>query len=82
MRTEADVARAQRDHPVRQFEPLQDYLGMTRELLERPVRVSRRNELHELDFLELVLTNHAARVLAIGTRFRTETRRMRRIAQR
>ena len=32
--------------------------------------------MHEFDFFELVLTNHATRVLPVRSRFRTEARRM------
>ena len=58
-------------------EPLQDRLGVAGQLLERLVRVLRMDDLHHLDLVELVLADHAARVLAVAAGLRAEARRVR-----
>jgi hypothetical protein len=75
---EADVAAAQRDHAIRQFQPLQHGFGVRGELFERGIRIFRPlHDLHEFDLVELVLADHAARVLASRTGLRAEARRVR-----
>ena len=61
---EAHVAGAERDHAIGQLELLQDGFGVPGELLVRGVRLLRVHDLHQLDLVELVLADHAARVLA------------------
>ena len=63
---EAHVAGAQRHDAVRQFQPLQDRLGVAGQLLERVVGLVRMDDLHQLDLVELMLADHAARVLAVA----------------
>ena len=48
-----------------------------RQLLERGVGILRPHDLHELDLVELMLADHAARVLAVAARFRAKARRVR-----
>ena len=79
---EADVAGAQRHHPVRQAQGLQHRLGMTGEFLERRVGILGAHDVHQFHFLELVLANHAARVLAGRARLRAKARRVRHEFQR
>ena len=50
---------------------------MTHQLLERRVRLIRMRDPDQLDLVELMLTNHPARVLAIRPGFGTKARRMR-----
>ena len=56
---------------------LSTVFGMTGQLLERRVGILGPHDLHHLDLVELVLANHAARVLARGARLRAKTRRVR-----
>ena len=79
---EADVTGAERHHAIRQVEALQDLLGIADEQLELGVRVLGLHDVHQFDLLELVLADHAARVLAVGTGFAAEARRVRSVAAR
>ena len=65
MRTETDVSRTENYFSISQAEPFEDYLGVACQFLERRIGIVGRHELHQFDFLELVLTNHAACVLAV-----------------
>ena len=49
---------------------------MSGQLLQAFVGLVRMDDLHQLDLVELVLADHAACVLAVGTGFRTEAGRM------
>ena len=55
---------------------------MAGQLLERRLGVLRSRDLNEFDLFELVLADHAARVLAVGPRLAPETRGLRGVAQR
>src|SRR5690606_10003718 len=81
-RAEADVTRAQRDDAIRQAEQLENPLGVTGHLLQRGIRIRGLHDLHHLDLVELMLADHAARVLAVGTRLGTEARRVRDVSAR
>src|SRR5438034_7889249 len=61
---------------LRQLELPQDRFGVRGELLVRLVGPRRMHDLHQLDLVELVIADHAAGILAGGSRFRTEARRM------
>ncbi|CAM2158458.1 hypothetical protein PT2222_40321 [Paraburkholderia tropica] len=76
-RRETHVARAQRDHAIRQAKLLQDGFRVHDHLLQRVIRRFRRDDLDHFDLVELMLTDHAARVAAIRAGFRAEARRMR-----
>jgi hypothetical protein len=67
----------ERDDPMRQFETPQHGFGVAGHFLERVVGRRRMDDLHHLDLVELVLADHSPRVLAVASRFRTETRRVR-----
>ena len=73
---EADIARAQRHDAVRQPEPLQHLAGVAGQFLQRRVGIPRPDHVHQLDLVELVLPDHAARVLAVGARLGTEAGRV------
>ena len=79
---DAHVAGRQRHHAVGQLEQLQHSLGVPGELLESVVARPRRGELHQLHLVELVLTDEAAHVLAVGAGLGPETRRVGDVAQR
>ena len=49
---------------------------MRRKLLVSAVGMIRMHDLHQLHLVELVLADHAARVLAVGAGFGAEARRM------
>ena len=74
---EADVARAQRQHAVRQLQQFQHFRGVARQFLERGIGLVRPHDLHELDLVELVLADQSARVLAVGAGLRAEAGRVR-----
>ena len=74
---EADVAGAQRDDAVRQLEAPQDRFGVAGHLFERLVRSVRMDDLHHFDLVELMLADHAARVLAVASGLGAEARRVR-----
>ena len=63
---ETQVACRQRDDAVVQIQFLQNVFSVASELLELLPRVVGQGELHQLDFLELMLPDQAARVLAVG----------------
>ena len=67
---------------IREPEPLQHRFGVADEHLELAIRLLGSRDVHELDLVELVLANHAARVLPVRSRLRAEARRVRRQAQR
>ena len=56
---ESKIAAAKRDLAIRQFQHLQHSLGMTGKLFQRRGGILRSCDLHEFDFLELVLADHA-----------------------
>src|SRR5574337_2179321 len=74
-RGEAHVARAERDGAIVQAEALQDLLGASRHALVLVARLFGRRDRDEFDLFELVLADHAARVLAGRARFRPEAER-------
>src|SRR5581483_5284869 len=71
-RSKAHIAGTERDHTVMQSQALEDGFGVTRELLVLIVRSFRTHELHQFDFLKLVLANDSAYVFAVGTGFTAE----------
>src|SRR6185436_17780244 len=81
-RGEAEVAGRERHHAVGQPEHLQHAFGVAGELLERGVALRRRGELHQLDLVELVLTDQAAHVAAVRARLGAEAGRVRGITHR
>ena len=62
---ESQVAAAQADDPVGQFERLQNRFGRVGEALELGIRFLRGGEGHEFDLMELVYANQAASVLSV-----------------
>ena len=76
-RAEADVAAAQRHDAIGEPEPLQHGLRIGHEQLELGVRLLGSRDVHELDLVELMLADHAARVLAVGAGLGPEARRVR-----
>src|SRR6185437_6406679 len=75
-RTETEVAGAKAHDPVRQLERLQDGLGVTGELLVILLRTRGLRDLHQFDFLELVLANDAADVFSVRARLAAEAGRV------
>src|SRR5690242_16902079 len=75
-RVEPEVAGAQRDDTIMKAEPLEDALGVAAQRLELVVAVLGRDELHDLDLVELVLADEAARVLAGRAGLGAEARRV------
>src|SRR5258706_28201 len=71
----ADVAGAQRHHAVGQLEPAQDRFGVRGKLFVRLVGFGWMHDLHQLDLVELVVADHAARVLARRAGLGAEARR-------
>ena len=69
---ESGVARGEQQSPVRQAETLQHLLGVRREQLVLRGRILGRREAHELDLVELVHAEQAARVLARRARLAAE----------
>ena len=76
-RPEARVAGAQRDHPVGKPEFLQHRLGVPGQRFQRGGRVCRLHEVDELDLFELMLPDHAARVLPVTACLRAKAWRVR-----
>ena len=70
---EAHITGAQRQLAVRQLEQLQHALGVGGQAFQRCKRLAWLDDLHHLDLVELVLTDHAARVTARGAGFAAET---------
>ena len=58
-----------------QIEPAQNFLGAGQHALVLVLGLLRRGDRDELDLGELVLADHAARILAGGARLGAETRR-------
>ena len=75
LRGEAHVAGRQQHHAIGKFESFQHGLGASCHALVLVGRLLRRGDRHQLDFGELVLADHAARVLAGRARFGAEARR-------
>src|SRR6185312_10114015 len=71
-RREAHIAGAQQHHAIRQIEPLEDLFGTSGHALMLLMRLVGMRDRDELNLVELMLPDHAARVLASGARFRTE----------
>src|SRR6516165_4312969 len=61
---EPNVAGAQRHFTVPDRKTLQHRLGVRSEFLERRIGIGRAYDLHQLHLVELVIADHAARVLA------------------
>src|SRR5208283_1616769 len=76
-RRETQVCGTQCNRAVVQPQPLQHLLGIARELLVFFPRLLWLGELHELDFLKLVLANDASHILAVRTGLAAEARRVR-----
>src|SRR5439155_22195000 len=76
-RAETQIGRTQRHHAVGQVQSLEDYARVAREGFELVIRLLGQGELHQLDLLELVLADDAARVLAVGAGFAAKARRPR-----
>src|SRR6516164_4088879 len=74
-RGEAHVAATQHDGAIRQAELLQHLLGAPGHALVLGVRLLGRGDAHQLDLGELVLADHAARVLASRARLGAEAGR-------
>jgi hypothetical protein len=79
---EAEVAAGQQQHAVAQAEPLQHGLRVRRQLVERRAARVRPLEPHQLDLVELVHAQDAARVLAVRAGLAPEARRVRHVALR
>src|SRR5262245_31143681 len=75
LRGETHVAGREHDDAIGKAETLQDLLRTCRHALVLLRRLLRRRDRDELDFGELMLADHAARVLAGGARFGAEARR-------
>ena len=73
---ESRVAGAKRDDAIRQFQFLQNRLGVIRHLFERLVGFARMDDLHEFHFFELMLAQHSARVFSGGAGLAPVARRM------
>src|SRR6266581_4035111 len=73
---EPHVARAKGHDAVRDLQTLQDLFGVRGEALQRLVRFVRMHDVHQLDLVELVVSDHAAGVLAVGAGFAAEAGRM------
>src|SRR5690349_12467741 len=65
-RGKAHVARAEKHDAVRQVQPLQDRLGAGGHALVLVLGFIGVRDRHQLDLIELMLAQHAARVLASG----------------
>jgi hypothetical protein len=59
-----------------QSEFLQDFFGIARQLFVLFVRFFRPRELHQFDFLKLMLPDDAAHVFAVGSRLAAEAGRV------
>ncbi len=75
LRGEAHVAGAERHHAIVQIELLQHVLGAFQHALMLGLRLFRRRDRNQLDLGELMLADHAARVLAGRARLGAEARR-------
>src|SRR5438093_1460275 len=62
------------NHAVRQFQAFQNFLGVRDQGLELPIGLFGPSELHELDFIKLMLPENAPNVLAVRPGFTAETR--------
>src|SRR3984957_10033832 len=74
---ETDVTGAQRHGAIGNLQLPEHRLGMPREFLERCIRGIGPYDLYQLDLVELMVTDHAARVPARSAGFGAEARRMR-----
>ena len=75
MRGKAHVAGAQGHHAIGQLKPAQHLLGAGEHALVLVLALLRRSDGDELDLGELVLADHAARILARRPGFGAEARR-------
>ena len=82
LRGKAHVAGAQRHHAIMQFEPFQYFLGAGEHALVLVFALLRRGDGHKLDFSELMLADHAARIFAGGAGLGAKARRAGGVAQR
>ena len=64
-RVKSQVTRTQRDDTIRQVEPLQHLLRVPRQQLELLPGLLRCAESHQLDLVELVLTDQSPNVFAV-----------------
>src|SRR6266853_1898986 len=62
---ETEIPGRKGDDPIMNPEPLQNGFGVARQRLEFVVRMLRQGIFHQLDLLELMLADYAARVLAV-----------------
>src|SRR5262245_10763152 len=81
-RREAHVPGAEGDDAVGEPEPLEDLLRIGGELLERLVGRGGLDDLHELDLVELVLSDQSPHVLPVRARLAAEAGRIRRVGER
>src|SRR3954471_24139422 len=82
LRREAHVAGAQRYDAIVQAKPSENFFGTGEHSLMLVFRLLRRRDRHQLHLVELMLADHAARVLAGRARFGTEAGRVGRDAPR
>src|SRR3989441_1044746 len=81
-RLEPHVAGAVEHHPIGELEALEHRLGVPDHGLQLVVRLRGRRDLHQLDLVELVLSDHALHVLAVRPRLAAVARRERHVATR
>src|SRR5438552_657801 len=74
---EPEVAGRQRHAPVGKIERLENRFGVARQALVLVPGAVRHSELYDLDLLELMQADHAARVFAVRSGFAAKTRRIR-----
>src|SRR5262245_10681872 len=70
---EPHVARRMDHNSVRQLEPLQNLFGIVHQGFQFLIGLFRPREFHQFDFIELMLTENSADVLAVGSGFAAET---------
>ena len=75
-RTKTHIARAAQNHAVRKPELLQNHFGVVRKFLLVLIAIVFPRNTNHFDLIELVLTNHAARIVTVGAGFRSKTRRV------
>src|SRR5260363_124819 len=66
---ETEIASAKRHFAIRQFELLQNRLGIRNQFLQCGVRRLGRHDVHQLNFVKLMLTDQSARIFAVTARF-------------
>src|SRR5262245_51499782 len=78
----AEVASAQRRDPIVEAKSAQHLLGIGAQPLELTVRFFGRAKLYQLDLIELVLADHAARIAPVAASLGAEARAVRRVLHR